>query len=253
MNKKNNKTFILIVIIVLGIVIYKYRSFYNNPVQDTLPTPVNIDGTEIKTKDIRDTSVEYLDITATYPTTGVGASYVEGKVREQIDIFKKDNDFTDTSAEDISTMNLDKDREYTMNISYATSHNGKLLTHRLDIYNFTGGAHGGNMVQTYTFDSLGKQVEVSGLFTNANTGLQTLANKVVAKIKSNTDYKEAIASEWFTDGTAPTADNYSAFMIDGANITIIFQQYQIAPYVYGNIEVSLPLSELASVLKAEYK
>jgi hypothetical protein len=253
MRRKNNKTFILIVIIVLGIVVYKYRSFHNNPSQDSLPTPVNIDGKDIKTKDIHDTSAKYLDITATYPTSGVGASYVEEKVREQIDIFKKDNDFTDTSAEDISNMNLDKDREYTMNINYSTSHNDKFLTHRIDIYNFTGGAHGGNIVQTYTFDSFGKMVEVSDLFSNPTTGLQTLASKVVAKIKSDPNYKDAISAEWFGDGTAPTADNYSAFMIDGANIKVIFQQYQIAAYVYGNIEVSLPLSELASVLKAEYK
>jgi hypothetical protein len=150
-------------------------------------------------------------------------------------------------------MGFDDGRQYALNINYSSSHNTKLITHRLDIYNFTGGAHGSNTVETHTFDTLGKEVTISDLFTNPEEALKVIADKCVAKIKVDPNYKDNLDMDWLATGTAPTAENYASFMIDGANIKIVFQQYQVAPYVYGNIEVPIALSELKSFLKPEYK
>lgn len=251
--RKNNKIFIIILVAISVILFFKYENSKIKSEQEMLPTPINIDGTEIKTKSIHDTTIKYMDITATYPTTGIGADKVESKIRSIIQTFKDDNLISDTQQEDIPTLNRDEDMQYILNINYSTTHNNNLITHRLDIYNFTGGAHGGNIVETYTFNNNGEQVNISDLFINPNIGIKNLSNKVITKIKSDPSYKEAIESEWFKDGTDPTVDNYATFMIEDTDIKIIFQQYQIAPYVYGNIEVTISLTELADNIKPEYK
>ncbi len=252
--KRNNKIFIWIIVIIAGFVIFKYINPETKFKQDisSIP-PTDISNTNIETKNIHDTSAKYIDITATYPTTGVGAGIIESQIRSQIETFKKDNDFSSLSDDELEYQGFTIDRQYVLNIDYSNSHNDKLLTHRLDSYSFTGGAHGGNNVETYTFDSTGQQVNISDLFINPNTGLKNISSKVIAKIKSDPNYTEAISSEWFTDGTIPTAENYATFMINSVDIKIIFQQYQIAPYAYGNIEVSIPLSEIINDIKPEYR
>lgn len=49
-------------------------------------------------------------------------------------------------------------------------------------------------------------------------------------------------------GLAPTVENFGVFYLKDESIDWIFGQYQVAPYVFGEIKVSIPLSELKPYL-----
>lgn len=49
-------------------------------------------------------------------------------------------------------------------------------------------------------------------------------------------------------GAAPTLDNYGVFYVHADRIEWVFGQYQVAPYVFGEIKISIPMSQLAPYL-----
>lgn len=50
---------------------------------------------------------------------------------------------------------------------------------------------------------------------------------------------------WFTDGFAPTRENFANLVLEPGGVRAIFQQYQVLPYVYGLPEAFYPLPLLA--------
>ncbi len=205
---------------------------------------------------IEDKTAPFLDITAEYPSAGVGAKYVEKTVYEIIAEFKKQNDFSKLSQTDLDYARISADSPYPLYIKYAFNSGTHTVTHRLDSYAFTGGAHGGTFVETFTFNKDGNgqnPVLITDLFTDSKKALDLISKKSTESIKNNPTYKDGLPTDWFDEGIAPTIENYSAFEISDDSLIIIFQQYQIMAYVYGNIEVRIPLTDLAQYLKPEYK
>lgn len=50
--------------------------------------------------------------------------------------------------------------------------------------------------------------------------------------------------DWFTGGTEPTPENYAAFALVPEGVKVIFQQYQVLPYVFGMPQAIYTLEEL---------
>lgn len=50
--------------------------------------------------------------------------------------------------------------------------------------------------------------------------------------------------DWFNGGAAPTPENYAAFVLVPEGVKVIFQQYQVLPYVFGMPEAVYTLEEL---------
>ncbi|MGI9118460.1 MAG: DUF3298 domain-containing protein [Minisyncoccia bacterium] len=237
---------ILAIVVGLGYI----NKLYGNKTNTTNPDSINSDLAVVK---IEDKTSKYLDIKAEYPTAGIGSEYVKQNVLNIIDEFKKQNDFSKMSDTDLENIGITPERQYQLYVKYTTATGVNTITHRIDSYAFTGGAHGGNFVETFTFTNNEKLLSINDLFVDSAKGLKLLSEKTIEYIKNNENYKDALPTDWFDEGTAPTQENYSAFEITKDTLVVVFQQYQALPYVYGNIEIPIKLAELSSVLKPEFK
>jgi hypothetical protein len=118
----------------------------------------------------------------------------------------------------------------------------------------TGGAHPNAFYENVLFDpSLKKEISVSQLFENASSSLQQVATWTRADLKKNADMLDYTDPDWMAGGTDPTESNYqfSHFTTDGFVVTI--PPYQVAAYVAGPQEVTIPWEKINPLLKTEYQ
>ena len=57
-------------------------------------------------------------------------------------------------------------------------------------------------------------------------------------------------NEIINSGTAPQADNFRVFFPSEAGFKILFNEYQVAPYVAGPQEIVIPYSALKGVINS---
>ncbi len=170
--------------------------------------------------------------------------------RLEQDIIKIENDFI-PEAEDAMEAAEEDSLMIGLNISYRTpSSTGRLQSVILDGYQSLGGAHGLPFNRTYVFDiEDGNFISWKDLFepnTNPLEQFATYSRKELSTREFVGDDKE-----WLEEGSAPIADNYQNIFVSDEGLTIIFSAYQVAPYVAGPQEVTIPWSELKG-LKAKY-
>ncbi|MCC5792208.1 MAG: DUF3298 domain-containing protein [Legionellaceae bacterium] len=65
--------------------------------------------------------------------------------------------------------------------------------------------------------------------------------------------KDWADEKWIKEGTAATVDNYQNWVFSADGIRVIFDTYQVAPYVFGPQELSLPFHLVQPLLKPNYQ
>lgn len=109
-----------------------------------------------------------------------------------------------------------------------------------------GAAHPNNSVVTFNFVD-GKELTLDQLFKKDSGYLAFLAKKsreLLAK-KSFSD------KEWVAKGTEPRPENYKKWYLTKKGLTLIFDTYQVAAYVYGPQELTIKKVEIKPLLKPE--
>ncbi|HWP61049.1 MAG TPA: DUF3298 domain-containing protein [Candidatus Paceibacterota bacterium] len=144
---------------------------------------------------------------------------------------------------------------YDANYKQFRSSNGKLLSYEFDIYVDTGGAHPNGYFKTFTFDGSGNLVTLPDFFQPGSDYLQKLSDAAGAQVAAQlTERMGAEASSTiFADGLAPIDSNFSNFVIDGNNLVILIEPYQAASYAAGTFEVRIPLAQLVSIIRREWR
>ena len=118
----------------------------------------------------------------------------------------------------------------------------------------TGGS-GNAYVVGYIFDRRsGAELAISDLFVDESylERLSDLTREALEKRLSK--YELASDSDWVADGTSPTSENFDNILLrtDGT-LLVRFDKYQVAAGVEGVVEVELPVSTLADLLKEEIR
>ena len=141
---------------------------------------------------------------------------------------------------------------YELDVTYATAnHSASVVSLIFTVYQYTGGAHGSTTITTYTFDTANNRlITLDDLFTNTTDALTLVAPMAQAAIAKNLG--DMNQPDMLQAGTAVDPQNYAAFSLDADSITFYFQQYQVAPYVAGIQQVSIPLAQLSSVLQPDF-
>jgi hypothetical protein len=68
---------------------------------------------------------------------------------------------------------------------------------------------------------------------------------------SHKKLSDTLQDKWMiSEGTKPEANNFRNWNLEEDGILITFEEYQVAPYVYGAQEVEIPYSVLKSYLSA---
>lgn len=237
-----HQLFVIGLILVVALAILGVRQFF-------IQKSAQIISPEIITE--TDTTSSYANIKYQFPKNDVGAAGIEARVKEIVSNWKKEN-IDVLTQNDIAVQELGGDRKYELNILYSKTFNSKYITHVIEIYSFTGGAHGITTIETTTVDTKGVESTLNDILKDPKTGIAALTEKL--KTKLETDFSERIYSEkgMFEDGLKPEAIASLSFEVTNVGIIFIFGDYQVGPHSSGIIEVPLLYSELTDILNEKF-
>ncbi len=123
----------------------------------------------------------------------------------------------------------------------------------LETYDFSGGAHGITVDETFVFDArTGKQITFDDIFHTDAAGKNIydyLSDLSLTALKLKDPNLETYT--FAEDGTKPVADNFKVWTLESEGVHVIFGDYQIGPYVIGRPEVVIPYENLAPLLATD--
>ncbi len=152
---------------------------------------------------------------------------IDVKIKAGVDAFvadfKKEADAKKTS-----------EAPYELTSSFAGTYmDNEIISTRLTVSRFTGGAHPGTMIYGLNYArGTGKEI-----------GLKSVLALIGATLQQVSDYstqtlKEKLGKSFIAKGAAPTEENYWMYSINDKGVTFIFNEYQVAPYSEGPQRVS---------------
>jgi hypothetical protein len=120
----------------------------------------------------------------------------------------------------------------------------RFFSSRVDVYAFTGGAHGNTFSFPLTYDlATGEPIRLGTLFRSGTAWPDTLAALTTARLAAAQD------TSWlFEDQVPATPGTFDFFTLGADSLTVFFPPYAIAPYAAGAFEVTLPYTDLRPVL-----
>lgn len=112
---------------------------------------------------------------------------------------------------------------------------------------YMGGAHGSVGVKLMVFDSSGDRVLFSDVL---NASRAEMIEVIHAKVRATLAdrYAENFFQMWAAEKSVISKLNYSA---DASGVRVYFNQYDIAPYAAGPMEIKFTWAELKPLLKAD--
>lgn len=128
--------------------------------------------------------------------------------------------------------------------------NKSIVSFVLHTYFYTGGAHGGQGLSTFTYDIKNKkEVNLENLFGESKGYLEKISQFTMNDLKNQLRIVSGGEpnTDMLVEGTSPQAKNFERFTLGaGGTVTFYFEQYQVAPYVAGEQKVIMPLSYIKS-------
>ncbi|WP_028387728.1 DUF3298 and DUF4163 domain-containing protein [Legionella fairfieldensis] len=146
------------------------------------------------------------------------------------------------------TMPVDVPGKSGLYIDYKTKFQNKnalSLLFTVSSYN-RGAAHPNHVMKSLNFLN-GQVVTLDQLFKPDSNYLTEIAN-----FSRNAVMKKKLAdADWVAKGTSPATDNYENWYFTSDGLAVVFDTYQVAPYVYGPQTVQIPRTTLAAWLRPE--
>lgn len=126
--------------------------------------------------------------------------------------------------------------------------NNEITSIILRTYFYTGGAHGGEKIFTFTFDKKKKkEILFDDLFAGVSNPVERVSQYVMNDLLSQLERQSGgeINSQMIREGAGPKKENFSRFTVSSNGIiTFYFEEYQVAAYAYGEQKVRMPISYL---------
>jgi hypothetical protein len=185
-----------------------------------------------------------VEVNINYPLDLADGGVMEQNIDAYLEILRFDflRDFADFGLVDSAG------NPWSLNVDYETfNHSPDVLSLKFTIAEYTGGAHGNLVFETFIFDLAENRVlELADLFQPGVDPLATIAPLVHdLALAEMTDMSDP---DWIATGTAPLPENYQSFALTADALVFFFPPYQLAAYAAGPQTISLPLSDLADVL-----
>lgn len=134
-------------------------------------------------------------------------------------------------------LGLPNDLEYSLEITYDKKEYQNYITYILYTTVYLGGAHPNTNIETFTYEN-GKRIEIMDIVN------QEQLHSISHYVKEELLQHPGSVSDMIEEGTIPDHQNYRNFYYTEKGITFLFEQYQVAPYSSGIIEVVVPHSIL---------
>lgn len=132
---------------------------------------------------------------------------------------------------------------FSVNIESGTLYeDADYISFLLEVYRFTGGAHGSTTLIPITYSKQTKKLlSLEQVLQPAKKNwLSILSEQARKQLNDQMQKKRLISdSDWIIRGTEPTKENFAVFRLEKDSIRIIFAQYQVAPYSSGMPEITV--------------
>lgn len=207
---------------------------------------------------------QYYDIEVSYPAEtalkaalgleadAVAVAVMEDFIEETVSDFKAQGNFDNLTPEDVQIMGLSEDRKESIAASYEETLGRNAVSYAYTLFVDTLGAHPNTFYRTFTFDlATGAELDIADLFIPRSDYLKRLS--AISQFELAKTLGEFADVEYIAQGTVPDALNFQSFVMDGDALVLLFPPYQVAPYAAGPQSVTIPLSQLADILKPEYR
>jgi hypothetical protein len=107
-----------------------------------------------------------------------------------------------------------------------------------------GAAHPYHVTLAYNYDlEKGQEITFNQLFLHGVNALQVIADYCKTELA-----KRDIGFEGFAAGAEPTVENYAIWNLNAQGLVIVFNEYQVAPYVAGPQSVTVPFDALNKII-----
>lgn len=195
-------------------------------------------------------SAEYPEITGVAPNIAAKFNLLaKSKVMYEVVTFRKD--FLAQTADELEFFKK-YDRMNSVEISYTIAHaDDKIVSVSFGNYYDTGGAHPNGFSFALNFDlKTGRELLLADLFKPNSDYLKVISDYSINNLKEtlgdNSD------DEWIGKGAGADASNFRSWNLTKKGLEINFDSYQVAPYVAGPQEVTIPFEDLKSVLRSDF-
>jgi len=227
----------------------------NQPVVNAPVVEQNV-GPQVKSVEIKDSTSTYT-VDVKYPefsglfnsgaqttANGLLSAWMEKNIAD----FKKDvaNNFI-VGEPDLPPSALQVDYE----IIYLTD---SVASVKLSNYYYLAGmAHPNSFYSVLNYDfKNNKEILLADFFNADSDYLSTLSFISVEFLKEKLTTDGYYMEDFVKVGTEPKTDNFSTFVFDGNKITLIFNVYQVAPYVAGPQQVDVSYDKVAELNNQSY-
>lgn len=136
-------------------------------------------------------------------------------------------------------LGVPNEQEYSLEITYDKKEYKDYVTYILYTTIYLGGAHPNTVIETFTYKD-GNRIEIMDFINKEK--LFKISSYVKRKLLSH----PGSVFDMVEEGTIPEYQNYRNFYYDNRGLVFIFEQYQVAPYSSGIIEVVVPYTILNS-------
>jgi len=107
-----------------------------------------------------------------------------------------------------------------------------------------GAAHPYHVTLAFNYDlEKGQEITFNQLFLHGVNALQTVAAYCKTELA-----KREIGFEGFAAGAEPTVENYAIWNLSAKGLVIVFNEYQVAPYVAGPQSVTIPFETMDKII-----
>jgi hypothetical protein len=255
LSKTNLILFIILIIVVLLTVglVYRVVSKSNAP---TIVTPDTIQEQSGELINYPPRMVDISEKTSLFTITGSYLQFPQADAgfnknlvnifQEEINLFKKDmtanNEYQGAPSgnDELGAYIAQNGSPYSYDITHQViQSNEKFISFITRFSGYTGGAHGFQNSIAINYDVVNKKmISITDLEAINDVSQQS---RIILKqqFQAKGDWHDDLQN-WINEGTDPTnPQNFDLFTFTDSILTVYFEQYQVAPYMYGESQVEI--------------
>jgi len=241
---------LLILLVASGFAYIKWFINNSNFTQNTINTSESKDKVLYEEKTILEKN-DFFDINVKYPYFKISSNELNQKIENLIN--NNIADFKKNSIDNFNAINATMPESeakikkpyapFDYYVNYEISQlNKNYISLVINIYYFSGGAHGVDLVYAFNYDIKNqKEITIQDILNNSQDNLNKLSNIAYnAVIEKMNTFDVGYIDDMIKSGTEANYDNFQNFnLIDNGSLIIYFQKYQVAPGSVGLVNIAI--------------
>lgn len=188
------------------------------------------------------------------PDALMGVRGIAGDINSSLDSIIKSimDEFIQSVSEVPEIKDLNAKSELSINGTGWVNNNLLFCTQLINYTYIKGSAHPMTTNTTYNYTSNGEgPLSFSSLFKKDKDYLNYISTICIKNLSSKLNDKDNDLSDMILSGASADEKNFSNWSVKDDTLIIIFNPYQVAPYVFGMQTTDFPLSEITEYLDPE--